>query len=449
MITVDSKIKDHIINDLVENTVEILFPNNSDIATITMDNIVEESMTLKQSICSESTLKFGGCIASEFNISVCDTDDRTFGNNIKGKWIYVRLTQSYLGDYIYPSSTLYPSAKIYPGRQVQEKTWNLFCGYVDKFQRDGDDKHIYKLTAYDYMAKLNQKDGTKSLFEEWQNATFRPLGTIISDFIKLTYHPSVSETSGILTNTFSTNGVKYKIYNYKTRNGHWLLDKNNLVTSGSVLRDCCEMIGVFGFISPFSDALEKKGDTVKGNFRLVYISHTDSPEVYDFYEDLSYEDYIVKGYTDFKWKYGGNLDGKTTEKETTFRPGNTEIPDNETKVYDLTKNVICWQNEDMNTSNWHILNDLYNYKNNKGDPSDITKRFYNCSYTPFTATTDGRPWVQVGDNVQFNVYETDVNGAPLYENGKQKMTVVSSVILSRTLSGIQALTDTLEAKGEL
>ena len=62
------------------------------------------------------------------------------------------------------------------------------------------------------------------------------------------------------------------------------------------------MIGVFGFISPFSDALEKKGDTVKGNFKLVYISPTDSPEVYDFYEDLSYEDYIVKGYTDFKWK---------------------------------------------------------------------------------------------------------------------------------------------------
>ena len=454
MINVNDKVKEHIINDLVENTIEIHFPNNSNIKTITMDNIVEESMTLKQSICSESKLKFGGCIASEFTISVCDTEDRLFNENdstkkIKGKWIYVILNQSYLGDYIYPSSTLYPSKKLFSGRQVGTQKFNLFCGYVDKFERDADDRHIYKLTAYDYMAKLNQKDGTEALFEEWENATFRPLGVVMGNFINLTHHPYVGEFSGLLaTNTFSTGGNNYKIYNYKTKNEHWLADKNSKVTYGDVLKNCCEMIGAFGFIAPFDDALENKGDTIKGNFWLVYLDPKGESEVYDFYENLDYDDYVTSGYTDFKWSYGGTASNKQS-KISIFRPDNTTIPSDETKEYDLTSNVICWQNEDPKTTNFHMLNDFYHYKNKEGQPSDVTMRFYNCSYIPFTATVDGRPWVQVGDNVQFNVYETDVNGAPVYENGTQKMTTITSVILSRTLSGIQALTDTLEAKGEL
>lgn len=443
MITVDSKIKGHIINDLVENTVEILFPNNSDIATITMDNIVEESMTLKQSICSDNKLKFGGCIASEFTISVCDTENRIFGNEIKGKWIFVRLTQRYLGDYIYPSSTLYPSAKIYPGRQVQERTWDLFCGYVDKFQRDGDDKHIYKLTAYDYMAKLNQKDGTNALYKEWKSSS-KDLGYIMKKFAKDLYtNITVNKSTGLLSGTYCEYGVVTKFYEFQTNNSNWLTGKNDKVSYGDVLRNCCEMLGAFAYVGVYS------GRTY-GIFQTVYLDKNDKPEVYDFYEDLSYENYETKGYTTLKWKEGNDLSGSNSKGKFTEYKLETVVPSSaQEQEYDLTNNIVVWQKAPSTETALHYLEDFFSYKDTKQTPNDVVNRFYNCSYTPFTATVDGRPWVQVGDNVQFNVYETDVNGAPLYENGKQKMTVVSSVILSRTLSGIQALTDTLEAKGEL
>jgi hypothetical protein len=82
------------------------------------------------------------------------------------------------------------------------------------------------------------------------------------------------------------------------------------------------------------------------------------------------------------------------------------------------------------------------------------------SYYPITATVDGRPWAHVGDKIEIfknctdvngdYIYETDENGEyELDENGeliilKEKYT---TYIMSRTLTGIQALTDEIETKG--
>ena len=77
------------------------------------------------------------------------------------------------------------------------------------------------------------------------------------------------------------------------------------------------------------------------------------------------------------------------------------------------------------------------------------ERFYNCSYTPLAATLDGRPWVQIGDGLEIESYVTDSNGDFVYDNaGQPKKEKVKAYVLSRTLSGIKALTDSIEAKGE-
>ena len=86
-----------IINNLIENTIEIYFADDPDpeATKITQSNIVSESMTLKQSVCDSETLTYGGCIASEFNIELLNTADRSFSSALTGKWISVKITQHY------------------------------------------------------------------------------------------------------------------------------------------------------------------------------------------------------------------------------------------------------------------------------------------------------------------------------------------------------------------
>ena len=110
--------KNYVIDgNLVRNELVITFPDG-DADTITEANIASESMQLKQSICDEDKLTFGGCIASEFKINLINSDDRVFTSDLVGKWISVKLTHYYVGNTdVYPATSLYPSSTVYPGRQ--------------------------------------------------------------------------------------------------------------------------------------------------------------------------------------------------------------------------------------------------------------------------------------------------------------------------------------------
>lgn len=74
----------------------------------------------------------------------------------------------------------------------------------------------------------------------------------------------------------------------------------------------------------------------------------------------------------------------------------------------------------------------------------ILNKVQGVTYTPFSAECTGLPYLEVGDPVQFYVYDFE-------ESDKQKKDVFvlkSFYVLSRTLKGIQSLTDTLTAQGE-
>ncbi|MCH5202748.1 MAG: hypothetical protein J1F17_06035, partial [Oscillospiraceae bacterium] len=86
--------KKKLIDELMYTTLIIDFVDKS-IESITEDNITAESMKLKQSICDETSLKFGGCIASEFSVEIFNTENRTFdAEKLTNKWITVRLIQT-------------------------------------------------------------------------------------------------------------------------------------------------------------------------------------------------------------------------------------------------------------------------------------------------------------------------------------------------------------------
>lgn len=415
--------KPKVIHELIGNKLEILFPNG-DAAVITEANMVSESMKLKQSVCDESQLRFGGCIASEFSIQLMNTEERSFGIDLVGKWINVRLTQTFPnGNYLYPKSNIYPSKKLLPGEVIMEQEWYLFSGYIDSAQLDKNDKNIRNLVAYDALALLNQADGTDKLYHLWQ---VFPTGCTLNNLLVhcLQYNDTV-----IIGFDFGRRleekipGMDYgTIQNYPTMNKSWL-NNHNKITYGLIVKNVCEMLGVWGFM---------RANGAYGEFNMIYTSGT---ETYDFYEQFYAEEYTTKGYSGVTLMIG--IDSERTSKTTTFA---SSILEDDENYYDLTDNIICWQEKE--STGWvHPFQEIYNDK--------ITDaRLSGSTYTPMTATVDYRPWVEVGDKIKINTYKTDVNGDYILDADGNKITeTVESYVLSRTITGIQALTDQIEAKG--
>ena len=78
---------------------------------------------------------------------------------------------------------------------------------------------------------------------------------------------------------------------------------------------------------------------------------------------------------------------------------------------------------------------------------DSGKLIHHKIYKPIEATLDGRLWVEPGDMVQIKYYVTDADGNYAYNaDGTPQTATVTSYVLSRELTGIQALTDKNTAK---
>jgi hypothetical protein len=156
-------------------------------------------------------------------------------------------------------------------------------------------------------------------------------------------------------------------------------------------------------------------------------------------------------------------------------------------VYDLSSNVLAWDEIFENTggTTMYELGRIKRFYDDDG----LAKRLRSKTFTPYKANVEGRSWVEVGDVARIKIPETDysgniydllsgqlmdcdgylvdetgayvyADGTPIqydeetneYEHepisGTVRMREMRSIILSRTLSGIQALTDDLETKGD-
>lgn len=155
--------------------------------------------------------------------------------------------------------------------------------------------------------------------------------------------------------------------------------------------------------------------------------------------------------------------------------------------YDMTNNIFAWDEvaERLNDGGINGLSKITQIYNN----GLLKSRIGNSQYQPFKATVVGRTWVEVGDFAVIKVPDIDFNGSvydsvsgqrmdcdgylvdetgtyiyadgttiPMdedtgeYEDEPVSGTVrtinIRSQILSRTLTGISALQDEIEAKGE-
>lgn len=471
----DCAYKEKIINELIENRLEIIFHLKTSEETdsgyvagyepITENNIVSESMVLKQSICDEEKLKFGGCIASEFNIQLLNTAERSFdGLKLKNQWITVKLYQKHpTGLQLVCSDTTICGDNTLVGEIVTETEWTLFVGFIDSAKRSQDDENVYKIVAYDRLAKLYNTKISGKLYKAFKSkeANCRDLLALCCN--NMEYIPYEFLKIGIM------------------RNYDWEESKDQ-ITKGELLKNICEINGGFGYFLPHNKM-----------FRIKRFSDSASAEVYNFYESLKVSDDVNQPYTALLFPYAGDIQYSTTSEDWggkigLYSDGDEKVievddsvsDDEDNSYYDLTENILARDYSDTtNTGNgtgdlvrikeiYKILTGQANFDYTEletelpswaiailNQVAQNKKNQLETTYTPLIATVDYRPWVEVGDNVIFKTPKTNIYGEWLDENGDVTEDIDSvayelteSIVMSRTLTGIKALTDEIEAKGE-
>lgn len=453
-----------IINHLIENEIEISFPDNDE-ATITQANIVSESMTLKQSICDSAELRFGGCIASEFNIKLMNTPERQFSSQLVGKWISVKITQHYSDpdELIYPSGSLYPSDSLYPGYALGSQSFYIFSGFIDSAPVDKTDKNIFNIVAYDVLAKLYEEDITNWLYNEWKTHQYgKALASLIVQCLRYgTPAVTIPTNSGAGTvfNSIFYEHVRFlsdlpttRACDYTQRNDDWANSKSE-INKGTLLKYLCEALGAFGIIRPNAE---------KGAFDLVKLSG--APETYGFYEQLETEDYQSTGYTDFVFDVANSVTNKNINggfiKNGAVTAGIKDAYDNAVdKAYDFTDNILLW--ESLSGSSRALTNTDCLINNSSigtrlalnAESEDHSGECAFSTYQPLSASLDARLWVTVGSPIEILVSKTDVSGnyidneGNIITDGTIVKESVKTYVLSRTITGIQAMTDKIEVKG--
>lgn len=447
--TKDKLYKNQIINELIDNTLTICIINNNGltVTTITEENIVAESMKLKQGIIDEGGFRFGGCIASEFDIQLIDSKNMSFENNLVGKKIVVEFSQKY-PICLYPSPKLYPAENLYPGAKIQSQDWTLFVGTIDSALRDKENKFIYNIVAYDPIAQLysSKKNISNKLYKAMANDK-----------------ATIKELLQLCLNSTEYEADDFDIYSeIQFRNRLWESEKkknpNSIkITKGELLRNICEVSCGFAFFRP-SELSYEIPDTqnplnIKVNYGKLRLLNTNDgihgTEEYIFYESITIDEKSAHDYDGIVFPYSGDIEDSRTGdwgNKTGIFDGTLiavdDDPDESKNYYDISDNILAWD-----------------YSSREHTPSSLQKttKLYNklidisaneLDYMPITAILDGRLWVEVGDTIIIKEPEIDLEGNFQYDdNGNQLFAEVKSRVFSRTLTGIKALTDTIEAKG--
>lgn len=445
--------KNGIINFLQKNEILITFSDNEDegvtpIAAITSDNIVSESLNLKQSICDNEALTFGGCIASELSIKLLNTAERQFVEELTGRWINVQITQFYAepDDVVYPSGTLYPSNTLYPGTQLRNKPFYIFSGYIDSATIDKTDKNVINVKAYDFLAKLHQQDATDFLYMFFKTSGTHSLSYLLSQIISKSNNQVLDISYSGFTQYFQESyvgrtGTSTVVGAFLPYNAQWM-ERKDQITFGALLKSLCEVLAVFCYVSPN----DQKG--VLTTTRLF-----GDIETYDFYEKCEAEGYKSTGNTDFKFSvYGNDRTGKSVTALGGLTNAHSDAID---KTYDFSKNVLIMQEfvpsgQGRTSTNFDLLINKTSIGIRLAQNATIggTNHTQFNSYQPLTATLDGRLWVSIGSPIEILVNKTTPDGSYVVDGeGKVVKESIETYVLSRTLTGIQALTDNITVKG--
>lgn len=348
MIVTDSNTKELLLNNTVSRELVIHFPDD-DIDDIKSAQIVSESMTLKRSIVKGSEFKFGGGIASQFNIKVIGIETELADKNIE-----VSLQQT-VRPLLYPSEDLFPTDDLFPCGGTESYEWRIFTGKIDSAKRlknravkeiiAFDDLYSNSKYVYDYMTSVAIYSPTQALVNFRQVIEDRLDHSDDNEGLVLFN----DETALSMTLENTQKAVKPK----KT-------------TTTDVLTAYAELNSAFLVADRFN--------------KLSYVQLLDpSIEEITYYKDLEWEEYDTAPITGTQFSYNG-------ENDTYYAWGYAA-----TSIY-TSENLITKCCTDVAT----LVKQAYeNFKNDK------------CVFRPFKAVLFDYWWLEPGDKVILSTQAED------------------------------------------
>lgn len=242
--------------DGVHKTYRLVFPDNYGV-TYTNENIVKDSIRVKESISSGDSLEFVGCIASSLSIKVKDLTQYVKGSRVE---LYVKA-----GD---------------------TEEIPLFKGIVDSVSIQSD-RRFKEIIAYDALYKFSQKD-----ISNW--------------YLALDYPISMGEIRKSLLNELGL----VEDENISLPNDNIVITENkyepNELKAISVLKSFCQANGCFGIIGrdgrfkwryllPGFKRVFPGDETYPSNSTIpVKTSNDVGYSNFDYYKKLEYQEYSVK-----------------------------------------------------------------------------------------------------------------------------------------------------------
>lgn len=401
MLKVSNKVKQAYFAESGNKHLIVSFPEIN--LTLDHSQIKKESMEIKEAILDQESIEFVGCIASQFKLQISSIKKK-----LKGKKIEVS---------IYTDST-------------SDKPVELFSGIVDSDERTGN-KRSKEIIAYDMMYSLADEDVTS-----W----FRTQVAYLKMGKKLTVKKFRNELFAFIglaqkKRTLANDSLSIKqLVNMVDDNEEDAdEEEQEKIYALDLIKAICQINGVFGIIN-------RNGEM---DYRRLGVEDEDDGAYPGVDPNGLYLPFVPGiGVTDII-------------TDSTFHPSYKSVTYEDYDVHGITK-VYVRQSEDTKAGyagsdkkyKYIVQGNRFTLGTTKEEKREIATAILNkvqgVTYTPYTAECTGLPFLEVGDPVQFCVYDFE-------ESDRQKKDVFvlkSFYVLSRTLKGIQSLTDTLTAQGE-
>ena len=364
MIKISEEIKKLYIEDSTPIELEVRFKDNA-FPAIKGSDVLSEQMTLHESICEEEQLKFGGCNASSFELTVFNLNSGIKGYEIKPVLI-TNKTEIPLG--VFYVETI----EKYAGKDYKKLTAYDKMRYFDVDVKDWYDNLTFPISVKDFRDSLCEYVGVE------QNEA-----TLIVDNIMLTKE----------------------------------LDSSNGINGLSLMKQICEISGVFGrmdrcskfdYLSLESSMLLPADDLFPANDLYPSAGSGSSENSFNIPTSLMYEHPLVEDF------FTSNIDGVIIV-DSEGAQVLTEY--NQNPYYVQDNFVIMGQTHETITA---LANALLS-------------KISSISYRPINSSKiKGQPYVECGDFIS-----GEVNGYGF-----------EAYVFQRDLTGIKALRDAYICKGK-
>lgn len=368
---------------------------------ITNTELHQEKFELTESLCSEQELTFGSCEAAMIKFTVSNTF-----LPMKGKWLTVRMSLDGHTD----AAFQFGRYKVDSDTPTADRTCREVIAYDALYDVLTADVAAWYNTVFpSHEEQQTDKDGNKTTvtvydpvtMKQFRNSFFKHFGIEQADIILVNDGMSIEKTVAVTASSETSSDTE---------------DSSTIGESMSgkeVLSCICELNGCMGHIGR------------DGKFHYIYLEQ----EIQGLYprndlypaDDLFPRDpksnrigkdlYITAEYEDFLVKTINKLQIREQKNDIGVIVGTGD------NAYVIEDNFLVYGK---------------GTKELKGIAKNILSKIRGIVYRPFTADCKGNPCLEVGDAVRLPTR---------YE-------LIESYILKRTLKGIQALRDDLEADGE-